>query len=228
MSHPNYITPAGFAALLAAHHQLFAVERPKIVEVVSWAAGNGDRSENGDYLYGRKRLREIDRELNRLARRMKDAQVVDPRRQPDKSRIFFGATVTIVNEQDVEYIYTLVGADEADSGSGRISWNPPLARALRGAQIGDTRIVTLPAGRRRQPDKARIFFGATVTIVNEQDVEYIYTLVGADEADSGSGRISWNTPIARALRGAQIGDTRIVQLPGGSRELEVVAVNYPD
>src|SRR3546814_17120469 len=85
-------------------------------DLVSWAAGNGDRSENGDYLYGRKRLREIDRELNRLARRMKDAQVVDPRRQPDKSRIFFGATVTLVNEQDVEYIYPLVGAAEANTG----------------------------------------------------------------------------------------------------------------
>src|SRR3546814_6255205 len=81
MSQPNYITPAGFAALQAAHHQLFDQERPKMVEVVSWAAGNGDRSENGDYIYGRKRLREIDRELNRLAKRMKDAQVVDPRRQ---------------------------------------------------------------------------------------------------------------------------------------------------
>src|SRR3546814_7431016 len=87
MSQPNYITPAGFAALQAAHHQLFDQERPKMVEVVSWAAGNGDRSENGDYIYGRKRLREIDRELNRLAKRMKDAQVVDPRRQPDKQRV---------------------------------------------------------------------------------------------------------------------------------------------
>src|SRR3546814_476266 len=105
MSQPNYITPAGFAALQAAHHQLFDQERPKMVEVVSWAAGNGDRSENGDYIYGRKRLREIDRELNRLAKRMKDAQVVDPRRQPDKQRVFFGATVTVADEDDRESAY---------------------------------------------------------------------------------------------------------------------------
>lgn len=148
MSQPNYITPAGFSALQSAHHQLFAVERPKIVEIVSWAAGNGDRSENGDYLYGRKRLREIDRELNRLARRMKDAQVVDPRRQPDKGRVFFGATVTVADEDDAESTYTLVGADEADASTGRLSWNSPIARALRGAGIGDVRAVQLPAGSR--------------------------------------------------------------------------------
>jgi transcription elongation factor GreB len=148
MSQPNFITPEGFAALQAAHHQLFNDERPKMVEVVSWAAGNGDRSENGDYLYGRKRLREIDRELNRLAKRMKDAQVVDPRRQPDKSRIFFGATVTVVDEDDRESRYTLVGVDEADASAGRISWNTPIARALRGAGIGDLRTVQLPGGAR--------------------------------------------------------------------------------
>ncbi len=146
MSQPNYITPAGFAELQAAHHQLFAIERPEMVEVVSWAAGNGDRSENGDYLYGRKRLREIDRELNRLARRMKDAQVVDPCRQPDKSRVFFGATVTVADEEDVERRYTLVGVDEADASAGRISWHTPIARALRGAAVGDTRTVQLPGG----------------------------------------------------------------------------------
>lgn len=148
MSQPNYITPQGFAALQAAHHQLFANERPKIVEIVSWAAGNGDRSENGDYLYGRKRLREIDRELNRLAKRMKDAQVVDPSRQPDKSRVFFGATVTVVDEDDAEHRYTLVGVDEAEASSGRISWHTPIARALRGAQVGDLRVVQLPGGSR--------------------------------------------------------------------------------
>lgn len=148
MSHPNYITPQGFAALQAQHHQLFNEERPKIVEVVSWAAGNGDRSENGDYLYGRKRLREIDRELNRLARRMKDAQIVDPRRQPDKDAVFFGAAVTVVDEDDREHRYTLVGEDEADASNGRISWKTPIARALRGARVGDLRIVHLPAGAR--------------------------------------------------------------------------------
>src|SRR3546814_7445505 len=100
-----------------------------MVEVVSRAAGNGDRSENGDYIYGRKRLREIDRELNRLAKRMKDAQVVDPRRQPDKQRVFFGATVTVADEDDRESAYTLVGVDEADAAAGRISWHTPIAKS---------------------------------------------------------------------------------------------------
>jgi len=148
MGQVNYITPQGFAALQQAHRQLFEVERPRIVEIVSWAAGNGDRSENGDYLYGRKRMREIDRELNRLARRMKDAQIVDPCRQPDKSRVFFGATVTVVDEEDLEQTFTLVGVDEADASSRRISWHSPIARALRGAAVGDVRVVALPGGSR--------------------------------------------------------------------------------
>jgi transcription elongation factor GreB len=143
---PNYITPAGFAKLRARYQQLFSEERPKLVETISWAAGNGDRSENGDYIYGRKRLREVDRELNWLSRRMKDARVVDPGTQPDHSKAWFGATVTIVNEDDVERTVTLVGEDEADAGSGRISWKSPLARALRGAAVGDVRRVQLPAG----------------------------------------------------------------------------------
>jgi len=148
VSLPNYITPEGFAALQAAHKQLFEVERPKIVEIVSWAAGNGDRSENGDYLYGRKRMREIDRELNHLAKRMKAAQVVDPARQPDKSCVFFGATVIVADEDDQEQELTLVGVDEADASRGRINWNAPIARALRGAGIGDVRRVELPNGVR--------------------------------------------------------------------------------
>jgi transcription elongation factor GreB len=145
---PNYITPEGFAKLRARYQQLFGEERPKLVETISWAAGNGDRSENGDYIYGRKRLREVDRELNWLSRRMKDAKVVDPAAQPDHSKAWFGATLTIVDEDDVERIVTLVGEDEADAGSGRISWKSPLARALRGAAVGDVRRVDLPAGSR--------------------------------------------------------------------------------
>lgn len=145
---PNYITPAGFAAMRAEYDHLLGVERPAIVEVVSWAAGNGDRSENGDYLYGRKRMREIDRRLNWLARRLKAAKVVDPLDQPDKSRIFFGATVTIADEQDQRRTLTLVGDDETDASAGRIGWNSPMARALRGAAVGDTRRVALPAGSR--------------------------------------------------------------------------------
>ncbi|WP_347270586.1 transcription elongation factor GreB [Rhizorhabdus histidinilytica] len=147
---PNYITPAGFAAMRARYDHLFGTERPALVEVISWAAGNGDRSENGDYIYGRKKLREIDRELAHLSRRMKAAKVVDPARQADRGKVFFGATVTVVDEDDVERTVTLVGADEADAGSGRISWLSPLARALRGAAVGDVRRVTLPGGDREQ------------------------------------------------------------------------------
>jgi transcription elongation factor GreB len=143
---PNYITPAGLARLIARQRALFEVERPKIVEVVSWAAGNGDRSENGDYIYGRKRLREIDRELAHLSRRLKDAKVVDPSRQPDKTRAFFGATVTYANAAGDERTVTLVGEDETDVDNGCISWKAPLANALKGAAVGDVRSVRLPAG----------------------------------------------------------------------------------
>lgn len=136
------------ATLRARYDHLFTTERPQMVETVSWAAGNGDRSENGDYIYGRKRLREIDRELAHLARRMKDLAVVDPANQPDKSRIFFGATVTVVDEDDREQTLTLVGRDEADASAGRIAWNSPVAVALKGARVGDTRTVRLPAGER--------------------------------------------------------------------------------
>ena len=146
MDRPNYITPSGYAALKARYDELLGVERPAIVEIVSWAAGNGDRSENGDYLYGRKRMREIDRELNRLARKMKAARVIDPATQTDRSKVWFGATVEIADEDDNHRTLTLVGDDEQDAGTGRIGWNSPLARALRGAAIGDLRTVTLPGG----------------------------------------------------------------------------------
>ncbi len=146
----NYITPDGFARLRARYQSLFSEERPRLVETISWAAGNGDRSENGDYIYGRKRLREIDRELNHLSRRMKDAKVVDPALQPDRGRVWFGATVTIVDQDDVERVVTLVGEDETDTSAGRISWKSPIARALKGAAVGDTRRVDLPAGPREQ------------------------------------------------------------------------------
>lgn len=148
MDQPNYITPAGYAALRAEYDALLGEERPRIVDVVSWAAGNGDRSENGDYIYGRKRLREIDRRLGWLAKRMKAAKVVDPAQAPDKSRVWFGATVTIADEDDNQRTLTLVGDDEADATQGRIGWNAPIARALRGAAVGDVRRVTLPAGER--------------------------------------------------------------------------------
>lgn len=143
---PNYITPQGFAALQARYHYLFRDERPKMVDIVSWAAGNGDRSENGDYLYGKKRLREIDRELGWLSRRMKAARVIDPAQQPDRSKVLFGATVTIADEDDNHRTLTIIGDDETDAGEGRIGWNSPIARALRGASVGDVRRVTLPGG----------------------------------------------------------------------------------
>ena len=142
----NIISPAGYAALRAEYDALLGDERPKLVDVISWAAGNGDRSENGDYIYGRKKLREIDRELSHLSRRMKVAKVVDPANQDDRSRVWFGATVTLVDEDDHERIVTLIGEDEADASNGRISWRSPLAHALKGAAIGDVRRVELPAG----------------------------------------------------------------------------------
>ena len=147
-AHPNYISPEGFAKLRAEYDQLLGQERPRIVEIVSWAAGNGDRSENGDYLYGRKRMREIDSQLRRLSKKMKDAKVIDPRQQPDKTRVFFGATVTIADEDDNHRTVTIVGNDEADASAGRIGWNSPIARALRNAAIGDLRRVMLPAGEK--------------------------------------------------------------------------------
>lgn len=130
----------------ARYDHLLGDERPRIVEIVSWAAGNGDRSENGDYLYGRKKMREIDRELAHLARRMKAARVVDPDEQTDRDRAFFGATVTIADEDDVHKIVTIVGDDEQDAGAGKVGWSSPIARALRGAAVGEVRTVRLPAG----------------------------------------------------------------------------------
>jgi len=142
------ITPAGMAALKARYDQLLETDRPAIVEIVSWAAGNGDRSENGDYIYGRKKMREIDRELAHLIKRMKTLRVVDPGEQLDHSRVFFGARVTIADEDDIQQTIQLVGDDEQDASAGRIGWNSPLARALRGAVVGDLRGVTLPSGTR--------------------------------------------------------------------------------
>lgn len=144
----NIISPAGYAALRAEYNALLGDERPKLVEVISWAAGNGDRSENGDYIYGRKRLREIDRRLGWLSKRMKAAKVVDPAQQPDTNRAWFGCTITIADEDDNQRILTLVGDDETDASKGLIGWSAPLARALRGAAVGDLRRVTLPAGEK--------------------------------------------------------------------------------
>lgn len=145
---PNYITPAGYRRLREEYEALFAGERPKLLETIAWAAANGDRSENADYQYGRRRLREVDRRINFLSKRMKNAKVTDPAGQPDKSRAWFGATVTLADEDDRERVVTLVGEDEADAGAGAISWSSPLGRAVRGAAVGDLRKVVLPAGER--------------------------------------------------------------------------------
>ena len=142
----NLITPAGLARLQDELRHLTRVERPKVVEVVSWAAGNGDRSENGDYLYGKKRLREIDRRIRFLGKRIEIAEPVDPSAQRASDRVFFGATVTYVNDRDDEVTVTIVGADEIDTERGRISWISPVARALLKAAVGDCVTVRTPAG----------------------------------------------------------------------------------
>lgn len=144
----NPITPAGLAAMRKRYNHLLGIERPQIVEVVSWAAGNGDRSENGDYIYGRKRMREIDRELSHLARRMKAARVIDPAKQEDRTQVLFGATVEIADEDDNRRTLTIVGDDEQEASDGRIGWSAPVARALRGARVGDIRRVRLPGGEK--------------------------------------------------------------------------------
>lgn len=147
---PRFVTPEGFARIRAEYDELFGVERPKIVEVVSWAASLGDRSENADYLYGKKRLREIDRRLTHLSRIMKAAKVVDPAKQAPEARdqVRFGATVELVDEDDNRRTLTIVGDDETDATVGRIGWSAPLARALIGARVGDERIVFLPSGEK--------------------------------------------------------------------------------
>lgn len=146
-SQKNYMTPAGFKALRAEYEQLIKTERPKIVEIVSWAAGNGDRSENGDYLYGKKRLREIDRRIRYLLKRLESAEVVDPAKQQKLTRVFFGATVTYAHEDGTERTVKLVGVDEIDLDTGKISWVSPLARALMKAGIGDEVLLRSPAGQ---------------------------------------------------------------------------------
>ncbi|HEX8841818.1 MAG TPA: transcription elongation factor GreB [Sphingomicrobium sp.] len=147
---PRYITPQGLGRIRAEYDELFGVERPKIVEIVSWAASLGDRSENADYLYGKKRLREIDRRLAHLAKIMKQAKVVDPSRQAAEARgqVRFGATVELADEDDNRRVLTIVGDDEADASAGKIGWSAPLARALIGARVGDERIVRLPGGEK--------------------------------------------------------------------------------
>ncbi|MEO8560254.1 MAG: transcription elongation factor GreB [Rhodospirillales bacterium] len=142
----NYITPEGLQRLKDELRQLTRVERPKVVEVVHWAAGNGDRSENGDYLYGKKRLREIDRRTRHLIKRMEIAEPVDPAQQKNRAQVFFGAAVTYADKHDKEHTVRIVGIDEVRGEQGEISWISPLARALLKARVGDTVEVRTPQG----------------------------------------------------------------------------------
>ncbi len=144
----NYLTPAGYARLNAEFNQLWTVERPKLVETIAWAASNGDRSENGDYIYGKKRLREVDRRIRFLSKRLEHAEVVDPATREPTDQVFFGATVTIADADGIEATYAIVGIDEADAARGRIAWISPMARALMKAREGDTVSVQTPEGRR--------------------------------------------------------------------------------
>jgi transcription elongation factor GreB len=140
----NYITPGGYRRLQEELARLWKVERPPVVTTVAWAAGNGDRSENGDYIYGKKRLREIDRRLRFLDKRLSIAEVVNPRAQKNRDKVFFGASVTYAREDDSEVTVEIVGIDETETG--RISWISPVARALMGKSVGDTATVPTPKG----------------------------------------------------------------------------------
>ncbi len=142
----NYMTPAGYRRLKDEYMQLLDVERPTTVQVVSWAAGNGDRSENGDYIYGKRRLREIDRRLRFLAKRMENSEVIDPAQRQGCEQVFFGATVTVCHEDGEERSYSIVGVDEANASKGHISWVSPLARALLKARADDAVKLQLPHG----------------------------------------------------------------------------------
>jgi len=155
----NYMTPDGHRRLDGERRRLLREERPKVVEVVAWAAGNGDRSENGDYLYGKQRLREIDRRIRFLTKRLEAAEVVDPRQQTRHDQVFFGASVTYANQHGAEKTVTIVGIDEADLDRGQVSWISPIARALLKAHEGDTVELRTPTGT-EQIEVLEIRYGA--------------------------------------------------------------------
>ncbi|MBX3616506.1 transcription elongation factor GreB [Nitrosomonas sp.] len=142
----NYITPGGYRRLKDEFDHLWKMERPELVKTITWAASNGDRSENGDYIYGKRRLREIDRRLRFLSKRLDNAEVVDPAQRGDCDQVFFGATVTVCNDQNEEHTYSIVGMDEAEPSRGRISWISPLAKALLKAREGDMVMLQTPGG----------------------------------------------------------------------------------
>jgi transcription elongation factor GreB len=142
----NYITPAGYQRLMDEFNHLWKTERPELVKTITWAASNGDRSENGDYIYGKKRLREIDRRIRFLSKHLDSAEVVDPAQREECDQVFFGATVTVSNQHGEEHTYSIVGVDEAEAGRGLISWVSPLALALLKAREGDVVTLRTPGG----------------------------------------------------------------------------------
>jgi transcription elongation factor GreB len=142
----NYMTPRGHREMHDELHRLLRVERPNVVETVAWAAGNGDRSENGDYIYGKRRLREIDRRIRFLTKRLESAEIVDPKRQTRRDQVFFGATVSYAAADGSETTVTIVGIDEADFAHGQVSWVSPIARALIKAREGDIVELRAPGG----------------------------------------------------------------------------------
>ena len=143
----NYITPEGYRRLKEEYMQLLDEERPALVQTVHWAASNGDRSENGDYIYGKKRLREIDRRLRFLAKRLENSEVIDPAQRQGCEQVFFGATVTVCHGDGTERTYSIVGIDEANASKGHISWISPLARTLLKARTDDVVVLQLPDGK---------------------------------------------------------------------------------
>ncbi|UJP05385.1 MAG: transcription elongation factor GreB [Nitrosomonas sp.] len=142
----NYITPCGHQRLQEEFDRLWKIERPELVKTITWAASNGDRSENGDYIYGKRRLREVDRRLRFLSKRLDAAEVIDPVQRGDCDQVFFGATVTIRNPRGEINTYSIVGLDETDPGRGHISWISPLAKALLKARAGDIVMLHTPVG----------------------------------------------------------------------------------
>jgi transcription elongation factor GreB len=161
----NYMTPRSHRLMQDELRQLLRMERPKVVETVAWAAGNGDRSENGDYIYGKRRLREIDHRIRLLTKRLESAEVVDPRQQKRLDQVFFGATVTYAIEGGTETTITIVGIDEADVARGQVSWVSPIARALTRARKGDTVELRAPGG--------------------VEQIEVLEIRYGADDGDTG-------------------------------------------
>ncbi len=159
----NYITPAGFRRLQDELDQLWKVERPTLVQTITWAASNGDRSENGDYIYGKKRLREIDKRIRFLAKRLENAEVIDPAARKESDQIFFGATVTVCGLDGAHRTFSIVGVDEAEPARGLVSWVSPLARALLKARVDDSVNLRLPGGS----DELQVISVAYCTITLE-------------------------------------------------------------